>query len=181
MYLSKEQTEQLATNIRRLLGEFAGGCWITPDFTFRAEARDLPPERVRLREAITGVTQRQVDASAFEDDHDLAAFLGRVGFNVQVRSQVDETPSFSSIQALGLSPASIERLRGGLTRMGHDNRAAGVSPGGRARNGAPRVKGRRPVMPFGAGPQSAAIPVAAEHRLQNLWPMVNLIRAWLQQ
>ena len=114
MYLSKEQTEQLATNIRRLLGEFAGGSWITPDFTFKAEARDLPPERVRLREAITGVTQRQVDASAFEDGHDLAAFLGRVGFNVQVRSQVDETPSFSSIQTLGLSPASIERLRGAL-------------------------------------------------------------------
>jgi len=114
MYLSKQETEQLATNIRRLLGEFAGGCWITPDFTFRVEARDLPPERVRLREAITGVTQRQIDASAFEDGHDLAAFLGRVGFNVRVRSQVDETPSFSSIQTLGLSPASIERLRGVL-------------------------------------------------------------------
>jgi len=28
-----------------------------------------------------------------------------------VRSQVDETPSFSSIQSLGLSPALIERLR----------------------------------------------------------------------
>jgi O-methyltransferase involved in polyketide biosynthesis len=114
MYLSKEQTEQLATNIRRLLGEFAGGSWITPDFTFRVEARDLPTERVRLREAITGVTQRQVDASAFEDGHDLAAFLSRVGFNVDVRSQVDETPSFSSIEALGLSPSSIERLRGVL-------------------------------------------------------------------
>jgi O-methyltransferase involved in polyketide biosynthesis len=114
MYLSKEQTEQLATNIRRLLGEFAGGSWITPDFTFRVEAKDLPPERVRLREAITGVTQRQVDASAFEDSHDLEAFLGRHGFEVQVRSQVDETPSFSSIQALGLPPTSIERLRGVL-------------------------------------------------------------------
>jgi O-methyltransferase involved in polyketide biosynthesis len=111
MYLSREQTEQLATNIRRLLGEFAGGSWLTPDFTFRAEARDLPPERVRLREAITGVTQRQLDASAFEDSHDLMAFLGRFGFDVRVRSQVDETPSFSSIQALGLPPASIARLR----------------------------------------------------------------------
>jgi O-methyltransferase involved in polyketide biosynthesis len=114
MYLSKEQTEQLATNVRRLLGEFAGGSWITPDFTFRVETRALPPERVRLREAITGVTQRHVDASAFEDGHDLAAFLGRMGFDVQVRSQVEETPSFSSIQALGLSPASIERMRGVL-------------------------------------------------------------------
>ncbi|HWA77571.1 MAG TPA: class I SAM-dependent methyltransferase [Polyangiaceae bacterium] len=114
MYLSKEQTEQLATNVRRLLGEFAGGSWITPDFTFRAEAKDLPPERVRLREAITGVTQRQIDASAFEHADELAAFLGRMGFNVEVRSQVDETPSFSSVEALGLPPASIERLRGVL-------------------------------------------------------------------
>jgi O-methyltransferase involved in polyketide biosynthesis len=111
MYLSKTETEQLARNIHRLLGEFAGGSWITPDFTFRVEAKDLPPERVRLREAIIGVTQRQIDASAFEDGHDLATFLGRVGFNLQVRGQVDETPSFSSIRALGLSPASIEPMR----------------------------------------------------------------------
>lgn len=114
LYLSKAETERLATNIHGLLGEFAGGCWITPDFTFRAEARGLPPERVRLREAITGVTQRQVDASAFEDERDLAAFLNRARFDVEVRSQVDETPSFASIDALGLSPALIERLRGVL-------------------------------------------------------------------
>jgi O-methyltransferase involved in polyketide biosynthesis len=111
MYLSKSETERLAMIIHGLLSEFAGGCWITPDFSFQADAVDLPPERVRLREAITGVTQRQVDASAFEDERDLAAFLNRSGFNVQVRSQVDETPSFSSIQSLGLSPALIGRLR----------------------------------------------------------------------
>jgi hypothetical protein len=69
---------------------------------------------VRLREAITGVTQRQIDASAFEDGDDLTAFLGRLGFDVQVRSQLDEAPSLSSIQALGLSPASVERMRAAL-------------------------------------------------------------------
>jgi len=114
MYLSKAETEQLATNIHGLIGQFAGGSWITPDFTFRVEARDLPPERVRLREAITGVTQRQIDASAFEDGDDLTAFLGRAGFNVQVRSQIDEAPSLSSMQALGLPPASLERMRAAL-------------------------------------------------------------------
>jgi O-methyltransferase involved in polyketide biosynthesis len=111
MYLSKEETERLATNIHRLLGEFAGGLWITPDFSFRTEATDLPPERVRLREAITGVTQRRLDASAFADGPELALFLGGVGFNVRVRSQIDETPSFSSIRSLGLSPALVERMR----------------------------------------------------------------------
>jgi O-methyltransferase involved in polyketide biosynthesis len=114
MYLSKEETERLTANIHRLLGEFAGGLWITPDFSFRADARELPPARVRLREAITGVTQRQLDASAFQDEADLAAFLGRAGFDVRVRSQVDETPSFSSIQSLGLSTAVVERLRSAL-------------------------------------------------------------------
>ena len=114
MYLSKAETEELATNIHRLLGEFAGGSWITPDFTFRVEARDLPPERVRLREAIMGLTQRQMDASAFEDGDELETFLRRVGFDFQVRGQVDETPSFSSIGALGLSPASIDRMRATL-------------------------------------------------------------------
>lgn len=112
MYLSRAQTVVLARNIRRLLGGFAGGCWITPDFTFRAEAGNLPSARVRLREAITGVTQTQLDASAFEDGQDLVAFLGRLGFHVQVRSQVDETPSFSSLEALGLSPTVIESFRG---------------------------------------------------------------------
>ena len=114
MYLSKDQTEVLARNIRRLLGGFASGCWMTPDFTFRSEAANLSPDRVRLREAITGVTQTQLDASAFDDEQDLIAFLGRLGLRVQVFSQVDETPSFSSLTALGLPPTVIERLRGVL-------------------------------------------------------------------
>jgi O-methyltransferase involved in polyketide biosynthesis len=110
-YLTRGETERLAGNVRRLLADFDGGWWIVPDFAFHAEIRDLPPERIRLREAITGITQRQLDASAFEDAGDLAAFLGSVGFDVQVRSQIDETPSLSTIAALDLSPAVIDRLR----------------------------------------------------------------------
>lgn len=110
-YLTREETERLASNVRALLGAFGGGSWLCPDFSFRAEMGSLPPERVRLREAVTGVTQRQLDASAFEDEGDLEAFLARVGFEVQVRSQIDETPALSSISALGLSPTLAERLR----------------------------------------------------------------------
>jgi O-methyltransferase involved in polyketide biosynthesis len=113
-YLTKEETARVAGNVRRLIGEFADGWWIVPDFAFKTEIRNLPPERVRLREAITGVTQRQLDASAFEDADDLASCLGRLGFDVQVRSQIDETPSFSTIAALDLSPAVIDRLRPAL-------------------------------------------------------------------
>jgi O-methyltransferase involved in polyketide biosynthesis len=114
LYLSRQETERLATNVHRVLGEFAGGCWMTPDFFFHAETRDLPAERVRLREVVSGVTQRQFDAGAFEDVDDLMDFLHRLGFEVTVRSQVDETPSFSSIPALGLPPALVERLRPSL-------------------------------------------------------------------
>jgi O-methyltransferase involved in polyketide biosynthesis len=113
-YLTREETARVAGNVRALIGEHAGGSWIVPDFAFKTELRNLPPERVRLREAITGATQRELDASAFEDADDLASFMGRVGFAVQVRSQIDETPSFSTIAALGLSPAVIDRLRPAL-------------------------------------------------------------------
>lgn len=110
-YLTRQETERLASNVRALLGASGGGWWICPDFSFRTEVGSLPPERVRLREAITGVTQRQLDASAFENDGDLTAFLAGAGFDVRVRSQIDETPALSSISALGLSPALAERLR----------------------------------------------------------------------
>jgi O-methyltransferase involved in polyketide biosynthesis len=113
-YLTRDETERLALTVRRLLANFGDGWWIVPDFSFKAELRGLPPERIRLREAVTGITERQLDASAFEDRDDLAGFLHAAGFDVQVRSQVDETPSFSSIPALGLSPALVERLRPAL-------------------------------------------------------------------
>jgi hypothetical protein len=113
-YLTREETTRIADNVRSLIDEFNGGWWIVPDFAFKTDIRNLPSERTRLREAITGVTQRQLDASAFEDADDLASFLGRFGFEPQVRSQIEETPSFSTIEALHLSPAVIERLRPSL-------------------------------------------------------------------
>jgi hypothetical protein len=36
-YLTREETERLASNVRALLGAFGGGWWICPDFSFRAE------------------------------------------------------------------------------------------------------------------------------------------------
>jgi O-methyltransferase involved in polyketide biosynthesis len=110
-YLTRQETERLAGNVHRLLTDFGGGWWIVPDFAFKADIRNLPPERIRLREAITGLTQRQLDASAFEDSDDLVSFLHRLGFDMRVCSQVDETPSFSSLAALGLSPDLVERMR----------------------------------------------------------------------
>jgi hypothetical protein len=89
--------------------EHGGGSWIVPDFTFVAELRNLPPERVRLRTAVTGITQRQLDASAFENRDDLASFFA--GVDTRMTSQIDETPSFASLGSHGLPASPLDRLR----------------------------------------------------------------------
>lgn len=110
-YLTRAETERVATNLRALLGDHGGGSWIVPDFTFVAEIRKLPPERLRLRAAVTGITERELDASAFEDQADLVSFFGGIGFDTRVASQIDETPSFASLAALGLPASLLDRLR----------------------------------------------------------------------
>ena len=110
-YLTRAETKRVATNIRALLGDHGGGSWIVPDFTFVTEIRNLPPERLRLRTAVTGITQRQLDASAFEDHDDLVSFFGGIGFDTRASSQIDETPSFASLASLGLPASLLDRLR----------------------------------------------------------------------
>jgi len=110
-YLTRSETQRVATNVRALLEDHRDGSWIVPDFTFVAELQRLPPERLRLRAAVTGITQRELDASAFEDHDDLVAFFGGIGFDTRVASQVDETPSFASLAALGLPASLLDRLR----------------------------------------------------------------------
>ncbi len=110
-YLTRAETKRVATNIRALLGDHGGGSWIVPDFTFVTEIRNLPPERLRLRTAVTGITQRQLDASAFEDHDDLVSFFGGLGFDTRAASQIDETPSFASLASLGLPASLLDRLR----------------------------------------------------------------------
>src|SRR4029078_903368 len=101
--LTRAETKRVATNIRALLGDHGGGSWIVPDFTFVAELRNLPPERLRLRSAVRGITQRQLDASAFEDQDDLVSFFADLGFDTRVSSQIDETAALASLAALSLS------------------------------------------------------------------------------
>jgi len=110
-YLTRAEMERVATNLRALLGDHKNGSWIVPDFTFVAELRKLPPERLRLRAAVAGITRRELDASAFEDHDDLVSFFKNIGFETRVASQVDETPSFVSLAALGLPGSLLDRLR----------------------------------------------------------------------
>ena len=67
---------------------------------------------VRLLSQVLGIERigNRCDVP-FEDSADLESFLHRAGFELQVCSQVDKTPSFSTIAALELSPTVIERMR----------------------------------------------------------------------
>ncbi|MGH9552608.1 MAG: class I SAM-dependent methyltransferase, partial [Terriglobales bacterium] len=65
-YLSAEERTVLAGNVRYLLSQFAGGAWITPDFTTRQLANNVSEYIKRFREAIRGITDRQLQEAAFD-------------------------------------------------------------------------------------------------------------------
>ncbi|HEY9683735.1 MAG TPA: class I SAM-dependent methyltransferase [Oculatellaceae cyanobacterium] len=110
-YFSKEERELLAKNIRALLAEFAGGCWITPDFSFRAEVDNVSAARQQLRQAVMGVTARTLYESAFEGEEGLQQFFIDSGFQGELHYQVDETPNFTSLEKWQLPPAILEKLK----------------------------------------------------------------------
>jgi O-methyltransferase involved in polyketide biosynthesis len=127
-YLTADERERLVANIRDVLARFQASSWITPDFAFQGDTRGVPAERLRLREAVLAVTQRQLDAAAFADEVDLATFLGRLGLRSTMRLQIDETPELSCVARLGLPPQMAEQLRPRLrvwtiTPVGHHARA----------------------------------------------------------
>jgi O-methyltransferase involved in polyketide biosynthesis len=110
-YFSKEERELLAKNIRALLSEFAGGCWITPDFSFRSEVDNVSAARQKLRQAVTGVTARTMYESAFDGEDGLQQFFAESGFKGERRYQVDETPNFTSLDKWKLPPEILDKLK----------------------------------------------------------------------
>jgi O-methyltransferase involved in polyketide biosynthesis len=110
-YFSVHERELLAKNVHQLLQEFGGGIWITPDFSFKAEVENVSEARKRLREAVTGATDRTLYEAAFDNEEALNKFFVDSGFTAQLHYQVDETPKFASVEKLNLSPQFVERLR----------------------------------------------------------------------
>jgi O-methyltransferase involved in polyketide biosynthesis len=110
-YLTADERERLVANLRDVLARFPQSQWITPDFAFQGDTRGVPPERLRLREAVLAASGRQLDAAAFADEADLAAFLARHGLASTMRLQLDETPELSCVARLGLPLQMVEQLR----------------------------------------------------------------------
>jgi O-methyltransferase involved in polyketide biosynthesis len=110
-YLTADERFVVARNVLRLLSNFPGGAWITPDFTTRSIADNVSETIKRFRRALTGVTERQLNEAAFEDEEAIDTFVRDSGFSQVSYYQADEVPHLSSLKRLGLSPEIITRMR----------------------------------------------------------------------
>jgi len=111
LYLTAEERATLAESVRYLLGQFAGGAWITPDFTNKQLADDVSEHRKRLRTAILGVTGRQLQGAAFDSEQSISDFIAEHGFTGNSSYQTDEVATLVSPDRLGLCSQVVERLK----------------------------------------------------------------------
>jgi O-methyltransferase involved in polyketide biosynthesis len=86
-YLSHSEKVQVAWNVNSLLRE-RGGVWITPD-TFTRERYEaivsFTPELAKMISIISGVTDRDLLANAFDSLDSVLDFFGNLGFRAEMR------------------------------------------------------------------------------------------------
>ena len=113
LYLSREEMETVARNVRDLLGRFPGA-WITPDFPIRADVGNVSERQRRFRDIIAGATERRMYDNAFADTDELARFLADLGLTAETAMQADLSPDLVSPAALGLSDSLVATLKSRL-------------------------------------------------------------------
>lgn len=114
MYLSVDERETVASNIRALMSEFSAGTWITTDFSLRADAASVSDERKRMIAAVAGVTHRELNEAAFESQSAMDAFFLRHRWHADKLDQIALAGELVSVGRMSLSPQIVERLRGRL-------------------------------------------------------------------
>jgi O-methyltransferase involved in polyketide biosynthesis len=105
-YLSAEELEAVAGNVRSLLQE-AGGLWITPDFMVKTQIENIPESLQRFRRAIADATGRMLHHNAFDSEADMLAFFERMGLRAQILKQADEAPEIVSQETLNAASRQI--------------------------------------------------------------------------
>jgi O-methyltransferase involved in polyketide biosynthesis len=109
-YLSRDEMEAVALNIRELLAEF-GGVWITPDFSLKEDVANVSEQQRRFRAIVTRVTDRGMYDNAFASGEQLFAFLESLGLDARVLNQVDESPTVTSLEALQLPRRILDNAK----------------------------------------------------------------------
>jgi O-methyltransferase involved in polyketide biosynthesis len=107
-YLTSTETERIATNIRALLKKF-GGVWITPDFTFTADAALVSDQQRQFRDIVNDATDATMYNNAFDNAEHLNFYFGRLGFQVEVYNQLYLAPPLFSADLI--PPAQLDELR----------------------------------------------------------------------
>jgi len=110
-YLSPQELDAVAQNVRALLEAFGGGLWLTPDFSLKDQVAPVTERQRKFRAVVAAATDRQMYDSAFENDAALRAFLARFGFEATQIFQLDEVPALVSPDVLGLPTDTLLRLR----------------------------------------------------------------------
>ena len=110
-YFSVAERQLPAQNVRQLFREFAGGVWITPDFSLKSDIEGVSDHRQRLRQAITGMTDRKMYEAAFDTQEQMEAFFAETGFAAKLYYQLDQTPNLISTRNVARWPKMMPRLR----------------------------------------------------------------------
>ncbi len=110
-YLSTNELSNLAQNIRYVISQFAGGTWITPDFTTTSMTADVSEYIVKFRQAISGTTNRQIYQDTFDSEESIKNFLKGHGFNAHYSSQVDEASPLISPSRVNVKPQDLNHIK----------------------------------------------------------------------
>ena len=111
-YLSMEEKEIAAQNIYKILSQF-GGSWITPDFDTRSEMKayhDPEKKYEHFMDVITQATGRDLLNYSFDAEADIYAFFSKIGFKVEIQSQMDPDVILSSTKDKLLSAEDLAKL-----------------------------------------------------------------------
>jgi O-methyltransferase involved in polyketide biosynthesis len=94
-YLTSEEAEKVAGNIRALLEKF-GGVWITTDFTLKSDAAPISEQQRKFREIVSAATDAKMYNNSFDNDEQLHSYFARLGFDIEVHNQLDLAPDLYS-------------------------------------------------------------------------------------
>jgi O-methyltransferase involved in polyketide biosynthesis len=109
-YLSRDEMTTVARHVGDLLAEF-GGIWITPDFSVKAEVRDISEQQRQFRRIVAAATERKLYNNAFDNKTQLQQFLTDLELEAQVYQQMELVPHLVSLDKLHLSPELVTQSK----------------------------------------------------------------------
>ena len=117
MYLTIEEKELLANNIKKILQRF-GGAWITPDLATAEERKRwiesgamVDPSFAAWERVIETSTGRRLAAQAFRNEDHLFMFFDHLGFDFTETLQIDGSYTLSSLANGQLSDEQFATIR----------------------------------------------------------------------